>query len=110
MQLRYEEALRVTSEMTRKGLLVYSPIVHFHLMAEKYNMPADFNFWQKNNFGMLDHADSIAVLTIDGWKESKGVKSEVQHAVMSGKDFYYIHPNLSVPSRTLIEIELEAEQ
>lgn len=109
MEKRFQLVLKATAELTNQGLLIYSPIVHSHPMAVDYKLPTDFNFWQKYNFGMIDHCNAIAVLTIDGWRESKGIKGEMQYAMSTGKDIFYVNPTEPSLSRTLVEIEFEEQ-
>lgn len=77
MKTRFLLAEEVTACYTRRGVHVYSPIVHYHEMAAKYKFPSDFEFWRKLNFDMLRRADELWVLEIPGWKESKGVTAEI---------------------------------
>ena len=64
----------------RRGRPIFSPVVHCHQISIDYNLPGDFEFWQNYNFKMLSAAHDIWVLTLPGWKESKGVTSEIEFA------------------------------
>lgn len=80
MQQRFEAAVAAVAHFTEKGQVVYSPIAHFHPVAMTHNLPRGFDFWRKINFAMIDHADSLFVLQLDGWLDSKGVAAEVKYA------------------------------
>jgi hypothetical protein len=58
----------------------YSPILHCHDWAEKNNLAKDAVTWRKMNMGMLRHASALFVLRLDGWRESKGLSTEIQFA------------------------------
>ena len=59
---------------------IYSPIVHFHELAQKYKWPTDFAYWKQINFDMIRRAEGMYGLNIEGWKESVGVTAEVELA------------------------------
>ncbi len=84
MQHRFEAAERVTAQMLKDGEAVYSPIVHCHELARRYDLPKDFDFWEKYNFRMLAVSCEVAVLRLDGWAESKGVGHEISIATRIG--------------------------
>jgi len=65
---------------------IYSPIVHYHEMALKFNLESDFQNWKQINFDMIRRADAFWILDIDGWYESKGVTAEGDFARECGFD------------------------
>lgn len=92
MQQRFEAAEAKTAELTALGMVVYSPIVHFHALALKYKLPTKFEFWRDINYAMLDAADGLFVLTIDGWQESTGVMAEIDFAERANLSLLYVAP------------------
>jgi len=78
MQTRYEQVKSVAAEMMREGLPIYSPIVHGHDIAVSHDLPTDWEFWKKQCLAMLRKADSMTVITLPGWIESKGVLCEIE--------------------------------
>lgn len=80
MEMRYRMVAKVCADMLRTGEIVYSPIVHCHELAKFHDLPRDFEFWQHYNFGMLEHADELQVLMLDGWEASKGLQGELRFA------------------------------
>ena len=77
MQRRFEDVRAVTAALLRRGEIVYSPIVHGHAIATAHELPTDHDFWLRHCFAMLERADNLHVLMLDGWKESKGVQAEI---------------------------------
>jgi hypothetical protein len=85
MEWRYEQGAKVTASLLNKGIFVYSPIVHCHELAKKFEMPRDFAFWQDYNFAMLAKAKAIIVLELPGWEDSLGLKGEIQFTKSLGR-------------------------
>jgi len=54
-----------------------SPIVLFHEMAKKYNLPKDAVFWWNYNISLMRLCSHMQVLQIPGWKNSMGVQREI---------------------------------
>jgi len=87
---RFEAAEKFVVKALNSGDMVYSPIVHCHAIADKYEMPIDFSFWSNYNKAMLSTASEIWVLQLDGWEDSKGVKAEVEFAIECGIEVRYV--------------------
>lgn len=77
---RYWQVLKFVAEYTRRGRILYSPIVHCHQMALSFDLPGNLDFWKEHNAKLLRHADELWVYTLEGWKESQGVTYELQLA------------------------------
>jgi hypothetical protein len=77
MQERFEYVRAAAAEMLARGEIVYSPIVHGHAIATAHDLPTDFEFWMRHSFAMLERADNLYVLRLDGWLESRGVTAEI---------------------------------
>lgn len=90
MKTRFLLAEQVTAKLLSQEIWVYSPIVHCHELAQKFNLPTDFAYWQSYNFDMLRRADALYILSIPGWYESKGVKAEFDLAALMGLPIRYI--------------------
>ena len=80
MVRRFEDACEAVAHLTNSGKTVYSPIVHFHPVAIRHQLPRDFAFWREVNFNMLDRASKLYVLMLDGWRDSVGVQAEIDRA------------------------------
>ena len=80
-EYRYQATLAHCAMMIRQGQIVYSPIVHHHPIAKAYDLPGDFSFWQRICLAMLERADELHVLCLDGWRQSRGVTAELAFAL-----------------------------
>lgn len=81
-QRRFEQARTVTGWLIAQGKHVFSPIVHCHELTLSHDLPGDASFWHDYNISFLRRSDQIYVLTLEGWKESKGVSQELRYAKM----------------------------
>lgn len=87
-----DERCRIVSDVAgilivRTGCEVFSPITHSHplnRMAQRYaevkGMPwqPSYDFWLRFDFRVLDIADYLSILRLDGWRESVGIKRELE--------------------------------
>lgn len=89
-QYRYERMIEVSAQFLNQGHYVYSPIVHCHPLALAHAMPTDFLFWQHYNRHMIECADELWVIQLDGWHKSEGVAEEIIIALKLGKTLVYI--------------------
>lgn len=90
MQQRYEAVLRVTATFIANKCWVYSPIVHCHEMAVRYNLPRDFQFWREYDTDTINAVEEVYVLQLPGWKESHGMRYEMGLAKMCHKPLRYV--------------------
>ena len=81
---RYRAACRKAADLMRKGALVFSPIVQSHPLTF-HGLPGDWAFWEHYDRRHLEQCDEVLVLTLSGWKESKGVQAEIALAEKLGK-------------------------
>lgn len=83
-QRRYVEVCRAaaTLMLAPERPVVFSPIAHSHPVAEHGGLHAtDHQFWMGQCLPMLSRSDELAVLCIDGWRESRGVREEIGYAM-----------------------------
>jgi hypothetical protein len=74
---RYRQHLDAATILTRTKITIYSPIVHYHTMAQLYNMPTDAAFWNEHNRNMLLSSKGVILLCLSNWANSKGVRGEL---------------------------------
>jgi hypothetical protein len=67
-----------------QGLMVYSPIAHRHPGALLGLYPIGWEYWKDFDTLILSRCDALFVLMLDGWRESSGVKAEIQIAESRG--------------------------
>lgn len=77
---RYRQVGRAAAHLIREGLIVYSPIVHCHLIAREFGLPKEFEFWERFDYAMLEPAGLLMVLKLPGWEESRGLTAEMAFA------------------------------
>lgn len=94
---RHAKACKATGILIERGHLAFSPIAHSHPIAEVHDLPHDYHFWQRLNHSWLDWADALIILTLDGWRESKGVQGEITYATTKGLPIIHWYPGEDAP-------------
>jgi hypothetical protein len=95
-QRRYEQVLEATRLLMQDGHHVWSPIVYTHPMA-KTGMAMDWGYWAAFDTMMLNRCQELWILTLDGWRDSEGIRSELRLA-----------PRLAMPVRLVSMGDVEA--
>lgn len=88
-QERWLEASRAAAWLMGVGHSVISPISMGHPVGVM-GAEGDWAAWQHTCLAMLDAANVLFVLDIDGWKDSTGVRAEACHALKSGKPIWQL--------------------
>lgn len=65
-----------------RGDTVFSPIVHWHEAAQRYNLETHYRRWEKDNLAMLEGAALLRVIELPGLEQSKGTAAEMGWAAM----------------------------
>jgi nucleoside 2-deoxyribosyltransferase len=92
-ELRFREACEAAAILMKKGWVVFSPIAHSHPVSVHGHLDGlDHEFWLRQDFALLDCADTLAVLCLDGWAQSKGTRAEINHATIRGIPVIYLTP------------------
>jgi hypothetical protein len=88
-QQRYEAVLKSTADLISRGFHVFSPITYIHSIVEHLMATKDetrftdyylFKNGEDFDTDMIRHCEAFWILTINGWKESIGVKVETELA------------------------------
>jgi hypothetical protein len=87
---RYEKVTKRLVVLTLDGHQIFSPISYWHPTAMSHKLPTHYDFWRENCELMVSKCDELWVLTIDGWKESKGVTAEIKIADDLGLPIKYL--------------------
>jgi hypothetical protein len=87
---RFEAANRAAGALMRKGLHVFSPISHTHPIAVCCDLPLDWEFWQGYDRAVLAACCKVIVLTLPGWKQSRGIAGELEIAREFGLPVSYM--------------------
>jgi len=77
LEERYKAACSLCAYIIKKGLTVYSPIVHWHNIAKNFDLPKDFSFWRHHDLVMLSCASNMIIAKMPGWEDSVGIKAEL---------------------------------
>lgn len=93
-QQRYKYAIAATAYiMMHEGQHTpYSPIVAFHEVAIRFNLPKDFPYWMEHNFRVLAKCDKLYALMLEGYEDSKGMGVEMAYARSAGIPITYLYP------------------
>ena len=93
--LRYRCVTQTAGKLIETGESIFSPITHSYMFKLKGNLDK----WSHDdmlNFdkAILENASKIYILTLPGWKESKGVNMELVFAASCKppKEIVYLNP------------------
>ena len=90
MKRRYLDGMIAASALFELGEDVYAPIVHWHQAAIHCKLPKDAAFWMKHNFHMLELSEGMAILPLNGWFDSVGLRGEIDHAVKKNVPLFVV--------------------
>ncbi len=90
---RFDAACAAAAWLMRAGLSVYAPIAHSHPLV-RYGLPIEWEFWQANDCEHMKRCNELLVLTLDGWKTSRGVQAEIDLAIEMGLPIRYLSPSM----------------
>lgn len=77
---RYAEAIAASAWLFQRNLFNYSPIVSCHPLSVHHAMPGDAEFWRAFDQTMIRYCSSMVILQTQGWRESVGLKWEIDFA------------------------------
>lgn len=77
---RFKVATARAAELTKAGVIVYSPITHGHPMCVAHGLPRDFEFWGPHCRAFLEVSRELEVIMVEGWRVSPGVTREIKIA------------------------------
>lgn len=76
---RFDIATAVSVSLMKQGAVVFSPITYSHQFCQ-YGIGIDFNTWADFDYSMIDWADELWLLEINGFECSFGVRKELEKA------------------------------
>ena len=80
-ELRFRKINAYCAAQMAAGVILYSPISHCHPIAFEHALPTDWAFWERFDRAMIGCCQRLTVLTLDGWRESRGVQAEIKIAL-----------------------------
>ena len=91
---RFRRVCRKAAELMQYGHQVFCPIAHSHPI-EVHGMEEreGHDFWLKQDFAVLRHADAMYIYCIEGWKQSRGIKAEIEFADAHQIPITLLHPS-----------------
>ena len=90
--LRREVINQVTADLIKMGNVIFSPITHNAGLALIYDMPVNFSFWEEYDRLFVEKADTLVVLNLPGWKDSRGVTQEIAWAKEQTTPIVHLDP------------------
>ena len=94
-ETRAQIAAKVCGQLLKKDIHAWSPIVHNHSMMKTFNQ---FTLEERRtkildfDFSLLRASKGMIVLKIDGWRESFGVKAEIELCQQLSIPIHYLDP------------------
>ena len=85
-------ATAYAAHLIRLGKTVHSPITHSHAIAQMGDLPLHYDFWRITDQVHIRSYKEIHVIMADGWKDSVGVRAEIEYGIEQGKDIRYVEP------------------
>lgn len=88
---RVDAALRATVALFNHGRVVYSPIVYSApLFDAGVGATGGYEEWEALDRRMIAACDFLWVLSIEGWRESRGIRAEVAYASELNKTMRHV--------------------
>jgi hypothetical protein len=77
---RFNAATHVAAKLIERGLIVFSPITMTHpvdLMLAAEGDTLGSEYWVEFDISFMQACSEIRILTLPGWRESRGVQREI---------------------------------
>lgn len=87
---RYHCALQANTYYVLQKQICFSPIIHYHDTAFKFNLPTDFAFWKEVCKKHQRLCNKFIIYQLEGWEDSVGLKAERAWAERWGMDIDYL--------------------
>ena len=75
-EFRVLAANLAAAALMRAGFVVFSPVSHSHPISECLHDGQLLSFWLEQDTPFLQICDATVILTLPGWKNSKGIAAE----------------------------------
>ncbi len=93
---RFEKACKAAGKLMKYGDVVFSPIAHSHSIEQYFDEIEPGPFWMRQDIPILRHADSLVVLKLKGWEQSKGIAQEIEVAKALGIPVDYLEEDSAI--------------
>lgn len=81
---RFLQVNKTAAKLISLGYGVFSPISQCHPIAQEGELPTSWEYWKEYDEKILSICSELCILTLDGWRESKGIQGEVKIAREKG--------------------------
>ena len=89
---RFVAVAKVAGQLISDGKVLFCPITHSHSITRYSPLEAmNHEMWMNIDLTMLERCDKLYVVTLDGWKESEGVRQEIEFATNKGIPITYLN-------------------
>jgi hypothetical protein len=61
-------------------VIVFSPIVYAHELADRFSLPVGVDFWWPMNQNFIQWCNWFGIYQLPGWDRSEGVRRELDYA------------------------------
>ena len=95
---------KIAADLTADGRVIFAPISAWHHISRKHKLPGLFEYWLKLDEEFLKICKTMIIITLPGWRESRGVNAEINIA-----ETYYIPIIRIDPIYAVKELELVEE-
>ncbi len=91
VQERIKQFCAVDAHLSRSGIFTVSPLLK-HLVLQHETLPSDWNYWKDYSYELLARCEKMVVIRMDGWKDSVGIKAEIEYCNMTSIPIEFIDP------------------
>jgi len=96
---RFKLATQAAASLIGKGHIVFSPITMTHpidvaMVGKRNTLGSDF--WVRFDQTFMERCDEFALLTIDGWESSSGIRRELEYFSAAGKPLWKLSPDFDL--------------
>lgn len=90
----FREAARLASELAKRGITAFSPIVYSHLLSVQGGIsPTSHSFWMSYDKPFMCSSGALLIAKMDGWDSSQGVQEEILIFRALEKPVFYLSPD-----------------
>lgn len=103
------DASKLAAKLLQAGIKVYSPIAHCHPIAVHGKLdPLDVKLWIAFDESMMSASSVLVVALMQGWRQSYGVKHEMEFFDRARKPIYWCDPETLILCRASLTEPLPA--
>ncbi len=99
-KFRLQAVTHMAFELRQQGRYVYSPLTH-NIPIDQLGVLGDFISWLEFDHNMLSRCDTLLVLKLPGWQNSKGLAAEIAFAKRNNIPIEEIEPTTAFIEKIL---------